>query len=57
LRKLKRIVELVRYPGDSHGFAHTGPPSHRLDAAQRVIAWFVRYVADASDRGGPGDRV
>jgi dipeptidyl aminopeptidase/acylaminoacyl peptidase len=47
LRKLKRTVELVRYPGASHAFAHTGRPSHRLDAAQRVIDWFVRYVANA----------
>jgi len=44
LRKLKRTVELVRYPGGSHGFAHTGPPSHRLDALQRVVGWFQRYL-------------
>jgi dipeptidyl aminopeptidase/acylaminoacyl peptidase len=25
LRKLKRTVELVRYHGSSHAFAHTGP--------------------------------
>jgi dipeptidyl aminopeptidase/acylaminoacyl peptidase len=46
LRKLKRTVELVRYPGSSHAFAHTGPPSHRFDAARRVVDWFVRYVAN-----------
>ena len=44
LRKLKRTVELVRYPGGSHAFAHTGPPSHRLDAMQRTVAWFQRYL-------------
>jgi dipeptidyl aminopeptidase/acylaminoacyl peptidase len=47
LRKLKRTVELVRYPGAVHGFAHTGVPSHRMDAATRVVDWFVRYVANA----------
>jgi dipeptidyl aminopeptidase/acylaminoacyl peptidase len=47
MRKLKRTVELVRYPGASHAFAHTGLPSHRLDAARRVVDWFVRYVANA----------
>jgi len=44
LRKLKRTVELVRYPGDSHAFAHVGPPSHRVDFLRRVVAWFKRYL-------------
>jgi dipeptidyl aminopeptidase/acylaminoacyl peptidase len=44
LRKLKRNVELVRYPGGSHAFSHIGPPSHRLDAMQRVLDWFQRYL-------------
>jgi dipeptidyl aminopeptidase/acylaminoacyl peptidase len=44
LRKLKRTVELVRYPGGSHAFAHVGPPSHRLDALQRMVAWFQRHL-------------
>jgi len=44
LRKLRRRVELVRYPGDAHGFAHVGPPSHRLDAMQRLRDWFQRYL-------------
>ncbi len=44
LRKLKRDVELVRYPGAPHAFAHVGPPSHRLDAARRVVDWFQRYL-------------
>ena len=44
LRKLKRTVELVRYPGGSHGFAHIGRPSHQLDALQRVVNWFQRYL-------------
>ena len=44
LRKLKRTVELVRYPGGSHAFAHVGPPSHRLDFLQRVVDWFHRYL-------------
>jgi dipeptidyl aminopeptidase/acylaminoacyl peptidase len=44
LRKLKRTVALVRYPGGSHAFAHVGPPSHRLDALERVVDWFQRYL-------------
>jgi dipeptidyl aminopeptidase/acylaminoacyl peptidase len=44
LRKLKRTVELVRYPLGSHAFAHAGPPSYRQDALQRVTDWFRRYL-------------
>ena len=44
LRKLKRTVELVRYPGSSHGFSHVGPPSHRVDAARRLVDWFCQYL-------------
>ena len=44
LRKLKRTVELVRYPGGAHAFAHTGPPSYRLDFMQRIVDWFQRYL-------------
>jgi dipeptidyl aminopeptidase/acylaminoacyl peptidase len=49
LRKLKRTVELVRYPGGSHAFAHIGPPSHRLDFVQRVTDWFQRYVSQLEE--------
>jgi dipeptidyl aminopeptidase/acylaminoacyl peptidase len=44
LRKLKRPVEYVRYPGGSHAFAHVGPPSHRLDFLERTVDWFQRYL-------------
>jgi dipeptidyl aminopeptidase/acylaminoacyl peptidase len=44
LRKLKRTVELVRYPGGAHSFAHNGPPSFRLDALRRIVGWFERYL-------------
>jgi len=44
LRKLKRTVELVRYPNGSHAFAHVGPPTHRVDFLKRVVDWFQRYL-------------
>lgn len=44
LRKLKRTVELVRYPGGSHAFSGIGRPSHRIDAAERMVEWFRTYV-------------
>ena len=42
--KLKRTVELVRYPGAVTRLCAHGAPSHRLDAMQRVVAWFQRYL-------------
>ncbi|MCX5988978.1 MAG: S9 family peptidase [Chloroflexi bacterium] len=45
LRKLKRTVELVRYPGGSHAFSGIGRPSHRIDAAERMVEWFSKYVS------------
>ena len=44
LRKFKRTVELVRYPGGSHAFSGIGRPSHRIDAAERMVEWFRTYV-------------
>jgi dipeptidyl aminopeptidase/acylaminoacyl peptidase len=44
LRKLKRTVELVRYPGGSHAFSGIGRPSHRIDAAERIAEWFRRHL-------------
>jgi dipeptidyl aminopeptidase/acylaminoacyl peptidase len=52
LRKLKRTVELVRYPNGPHAFAHVGPPSHRLDFVQRVTDWFQRYVSHGGTHPG-----
>ena len=45
LRKLRRTVELVRYPGGSHAFSGIGRPSHRIDAAVRLVEWFRKYVS------------
>src|SRR5262249_59690909 len=44
LRKLKRTVELVRYPHGSHAIPHVGPPTHRGDFLKRVVDWFQRYL-------------
>jgi dipeptidyl aminopeptidase/acylaminoacyl peptidase len=37
-------VEFARYPGGSHLFFLTGPPEHRVDALERTLAWFDRYL-------------
>jgi dipeptidyl aminopeptidase/acylaminoacyl peptidase len=37
-------VEMVLYPGGSHHFLESGKPSHRLDAATRLIEWVERWI-------------
>ncbi len=41
LRQKGVASELVRYPREGHGFRE---PKHRLDAAERTVAWFDRYM-------------
>ena len=38
-------AELVLYPGEDHHFLGQGKPSVREDAAQRIIDWLARYIA------------
>jgi dipeptidyl aminopeptidase/acylaminoacyl peptidase len=44
LRRLKRDVELVRYPQDGHELSRSGEPKHRVDRLDRIVAWFDRHV-------------
>jgi dipeptidyl aminopeptidase/acylaminoacyl peptidase len=37
-------VEFARYPGGFHGFMRAGPPEHRRDALERIVAWFQRHL-------------
>jgi dipeptidyl aminopeptidase/acylaminoacyl peptidase len=43
LRTLRREVEFVRYPGESHGFMR-GRPQTQLDAHARLLGWFVDHL-------------
>jgi dipeptidyl aminopeptidase/acylaminoacyl peptidase len=45
LRRLKREVEMVRYPRDGHELSRSGEPKHRVDRLDRILAWFDRYVS------------
>ncbi len=48
LVKLQRAgtpTEMVLYPGGSHRLMGNGRPSHRLDAARRIVDWLERWVA------------
>jgi dipeptidyl aminopeptidase/acylaminoacyl peptidase len=44
LRRLKREVELVRYPRDGHELSRSGEPRHRVDRLERIVAWFDKHV-------------
>lgn len=43
LRRLKRQVEMVRYPRDGHELSRSGEPKHRVDRIQRILDWFDRH--------------
>ncbi len=44
LRRLRKPVEWVRYPGEAHGFLRGGRPSTRIDAHRRLLEWFDRWL-------------
>jgi dipeptidyl aminopeptidase/acylaminoacyl peptidase len=44
LRLLKRTVELVRFPEESHELTRSGSPAHRVQRFQIVLEWFDRYL-------------
>jgi len=44
LRLLKRDVELVRFPGESHELTRSGNPAHRVQRFELVLEWFDRCL-------------
>jgi dipeptidyl aminopeptidase/acylaminoacyl peptidase len=44
LRRLKRQVQMVRYPRDGHELSRSGEPKHRVDRLERIVGWFDRFV-------------
>ncbi len=44
LRYMKKTVEFVRYPVESHGQTRGGTPSRRLDHQRRTRDWFERFL-------------
>ena len=57
LRTRGVTTQFVRYPGGSHMFILSGPPSHRIDYCRRVAEWADRYAgAQASERRDAGRR-
>ncbi len=44
LRLLKRPVEMVRFPAESHELTRSGNPVHRVQRFEIVLEWFDRYL-------------
>ncbi len=44
LRHLRREVEYVLYPEESHVYASAGRPDRRIDRMTRMIDWFDRHL-------------
>jgi len=44
LRLLRRPVEMVRFPEESHELTRSGNPAHRVQRFEIVLEWFDRYL-------------
>ena len=44
LKKLRKPVVMVRFPGESHNLSRTGKPLHRVERLEYMVAWFDRYM-------------
>ena len=49
LRRLKRDVEMVRYPRDGHELSRSGEPKHRIDRLERIVDWFDTHLQSPGD--------
>jgi dipeptidyl aminopeptidase/acylaminoacyl peptidase len=44
LRLLGRPVELVSFPGETHGLPHSGSPRHRAQRLRAICEFFTRHL-------------
>jgi dipeptidyl aminopeptidase/acylaminoacyl peptidase len=50
LKKLRKDVTFVRFPGESHTFAALGRPRHRLERHRIILDWFGKNLQQPPDR-------
>ncbi len=47
LRLLRREVELVRFPAESHELSRSGSPAHRVQRFEVILDWLERHLGNA----------
>ncbi|QUL98066.1 MAG: S9 family peptidase [Candidatus Fermentithermobacillus carboniphilus] len=52
LKKLKKTVVMVRFPGENHELSRSGKPRHRVERLEYIAAWFDKYLAPKPDDYG-----
>ena len=53
LKRLGKEVEMVRFPGATHGFLRTGHPRLREEYLSRTLAWFDRHLGSPVSGASP----
>lgn len=46
LKKLRREVRFVRFPGENHEMSRSGRPRHRLERFRHILQWFGEHLGD-----------
>jgi acylaminoacyl-peptidase len=44
LRVLRREVELVRFPEETHDLSRSGRPDRRVERLNRIAGWFQKHI-------------
>jgi dipeptidyl aminopeptidase/acylaminoacyl peptidase len=44
LKKLRREVRFIRFPGENHEMSRSGKPRHRLERFRHILDWFGGYL-------------
>ena len=56
LRVLGRVVELVRFPEETHDLSRSGRPDRRVERLGRIAGWFRKYLLGTAPDAGAAER-
>ena len=48
LKKLRREVRFVRFPGENHEMSRSGKPRHRLERFRHILDWFASHLGPST---------
>ena len=51
LKKLRREVRFIRFPGENHEMSRSGKPRHRLERFRHILEWFA-HLPEQGHGGG-----